>query len=226
MKKQTSIALTAVLLFTFINIFAQIEKGTLVAGSNLSINYENTKNKDSKQDYISLGIAPNFGFAVRKNLVLGGILNYGISFTKNIPFQNNQYPYQSVNHNIGSTFFAKQYFIKGKFGGFILAGLNPSYILNQAESNNPNLPQKSIINSYRISLFFSAGLTYFFNENWAIELQYGRLGYAFFHTPRQQTFNNDEKKHSLIAGFTPDNLSINARYYFRPKSKKPNVKEF
>jgi hypothetical protein len=203
--------------------FAQIEKGTWVGGTNLSISYYQFKNKSYQDKSFGFGFGPNFGKAIAKNLVLGGILSYNLSRHQQEYFNlQNIYPFENFRHSIGPTAFLKKYLMKGRFGGFGMVSLSPGYTYEIQKIANPNLPiekRKNYTHGLNASVFLSVGLTYFITENWAIELQYGRLGYGF--NKQFSNSSNDEggsETHNFIAGFTPDNLFFNIRYYFFKKS--------
>ncbi len=205
--------------------FAQIEKGIWVGGSNLSLNISNEKPTYANYLYANFTIAPNFGYSIKKNFVIGGGVSYNLVYEKIVPKTSENFPVLQNSHSPGFNFFIKKYFMKGKFGGFVLWNTGAEVGQFNYENSNPNLPLNSRIKrqyatSFRTAL--SLGLCYFLNEHWALEIQYGSLGYKYTHNFASNTTSNIFDKgdfHKMAIGFTPDYLFLNLRYYFDKKKK-------
>jgi len=212
------------LIISFLCSYAQIEKGTHLTGSSIFFNYQQDKNgKKLIYEQIGFGVMPNFGYAVKKNLVLGGGINYSFQLTKIFPQSSGFFFNSSISNSIGPNIYLRYYIMKGKFGGFLTMNANPSYGLLSYQNDNPNFPidqRKYNIYNIKFQIGIAPGITYFLSKNFAIELQYGYLGYSLNYTPIQKDINQSNTQQTFNFNFRADALNIGMRYYFDKKQKE------
>ena len=134
------------------NSFAQISKGAILLGGDLS-GYIQKQEIVSGTEYKNKGFmfSPLIGIATKKNLVQGGYLQIGAS---NI--ENNNNPVDSKTNNLGAGYFIRKYsVIKNNFYGFIQGNAGVGYFKNSQEGNG----NKSEYKQTNISVNISPGLS-------------------------------------------------------------------
>ena len=130
MKKIFLLILTAT--FFKLNATAQISKGAILLGGDLSGYFQNQETV-SGVDNKSKGFmfSPLIGIATRQNLVQGGFLQIGFSSNKNDSSSDN-----GKTNNLGAGYFIRKYsVIKSNFYGFLQGNAGISYYKNKYENS-------------------------------------------------------------------------------------------
>lgn len=172
---------------------AQIKKGSLFLGGDLSLSTINTKNADaeniSKQN--GFNISPVAGIAVKDNLIAGVSLNAGFSENKN--------PYQAPQKGnlFGAGVFARHYKNIGKSGFYVFVqnGLGATYENQRYQkTTNVNSDSKNV-KTFSASLSVYPGLSYAVSRKLHLEtgfnnllsLNYSNSKNAYWNAPATKT---------------------------------------
>ncbi len=123
-----------------VSVNAQIKKGSVFLGGNLSGSTQTTK-QPGVDDVVQngFGISPVVGKFIKDNLVVGGRLNFGIGTQKSAGDKYNSKSY-------GAGVFVRKYknIGSGGFYIFIQGDLNVDNSVQEAISANPNTPRNKI----------------------------------------------------------------------------------
>ncbi|SFF08239.1 outer membrane protein [Thermoflexibacter ruber] len=161
--------------------FAQTEKGTWMAGGSGWLQAM----KDNSLNTAGLVLRPRAGYFFRDNLAVGLAvpMNYSGSWVSD---------YSSHNLGIGTSLFARYYFLPSKTKLFVHGEWGASYIRNRSENFNPQTSSKyyfsnnQAITNYRAGL----GLVHFITSNIGLEFtaDYRKESFEFANFARQ-TYN-------------------------------------
>jgi hypothetical protein len=160
----TSIAFT--LMVNTLN--AQITKGSILLGGNLSFGTSTTKNSSFETDNNIFSINPAIGVAIKENSVLGISFNY-FMYTQNNTLSN---AYKEDANSYGGGLFYRQYkSLSSKFYLFGDAGAN--YYTTKMTRESPGLIQNYKSNSVNLSLY--PGITYAVSKRFHLEAALNNL---------------------------------------------------
>ena len=165
----------------FINVDAQIKKGSVLLGSSLS--YQKTtqefSNPPYKFNYSAFSVSPAIGRAIKENLIVGISINYG----------NNKNDYSDTNYqknnSYGIGFFARKYkYLGSNFYLFAQTSFNGNYSSGSGRNFN-QYPNKYNSNGFDIALSFYPGVSYAINNKFQIETGFNNLfNVSYSHTKR------------------------------------------
>lgn len=147
------ILLFATVAFHYSNIDAQISKGAILLGGDLS-GYLQNQEVVSGVQYKNNGFmfSPLVGIATRQNLVQGGFLQIGVTSNKNDSSSD-----KGKTNNLGAGYFIRKYsVIKNNFYGFVQGNAGISYYKNKYEYSTG----KTENSQKGISLDLSPGLSF------------------------------------------------------------------
>ena len=195
------------LTFSFIVIYAgaqaQISKGTVLLGGDLSFGTNKTETGTVKSKTTGFSISPSVGIAFKDNKVLGLSLYYG--HTEDQP---NQY---------GAGTFYRSYLTLGK--GFYLfgqAGLGFSHYEN---ISNPTFTLKEVYKSNSIGLSLYPGVAYTVSKRFQLEASMNNLITAgYTHSLRSSVTNvgvyeSESRDFHFTTSINPEsNLKVGFRF--------------
>lgn len=181
--KKTLLSILTVSLF-FYSANAQIKKGAVFLGGNISGSTQKTKSNDittNKQTVINF--SPVFGKAIKENLVLGVIVGYSI--------YDNKYPtdthidFEADAYNAG--IFLRKYKNIGSSGFylFVHGGLGAQYMI-QKQAGGPYLPSSDKLKRTSIGVSVYPGLSYAVSKKLHLETGFNNLlSLDYFHEKKQ-----------------------------------------
>jgi hypothetical protein len=155
------------LVFIACCVQAQIKKGTILLGGNLSASTTSSSPAPGNDSYKanSIYVSPSYGRAIKDNLVLGADLNftYAKSGPNNVPNQTN---------GIGAGVFLRKY--KNLGGGFYIFGQSRvGFDFVDQQSNFPSSTGNTFVHSDQkqlaIGASFFPGISYAINPRWQLE---------------------------------------------------------
>ena len=152
--------LLAICLFFSSMLHAQINKGAVFIGGDLSI-YGSTSNSENPTDYTSkhnqFNFYPSIGWVVKDNMVVGG--NLLLSFSNDTQQPNNS---TRKDNRIGAGIFIRKYLPIGKsFYLFGNAYLNAASIYSNYTSPQPYYKKET---GYAINATLIPGISYQLNK--------------------------------------------------------------
>lgn len=167
---------------------AQINKGSHLIGG--SIGFSNSKSDSDpgnfNGDYNSFRISPAYGYAIKKNLIIGGDLE--IQTGKNETMSGTQ----KVN-GFGAGFFARKYLPLGK--GFYLFGQGRFGVLHTEDVTKsriaPSVESSRKQTSAGVSVY--PGVSYAINNKFQLEIGLNNLLYAQYSNGKIENSNSPEK---------------------------------
>lgn len=195
----------------FINSFvqAQIKKGTILLGGNISAGSSKFEIKSplhSEQKSHGITINPSIGFTIKENLVLGGGGIYGYSSSK----ESNS---KSTNNLYGAHIFLRKYLTLGK--GFYLFGDGSVYFNKSKNDNTSNGLKTSTAKTTSIGMSFYPGISYAVNNRFHLEVGLNNLAYINYQNQKYTAGSNSTESNSFnlgtsISGAVP--LSVGFRF--------------
>ncbi len=194
------------------NTFAQVTKGSLLLGGDLSA-YTQKQEIVSGTEYKSNGFlfSPLIGVATKNNLVQGGYLQIG--FTS---IENTANPGKSKTSNFGFGYFIRRYaVIKNNFYGFIQGNAGAGYYKNSYE----NTGSVSEYKQTTIGVNASPGLSLKVSKKLHLETglrEVASIGYQVNKNISTNPSNSDVLKSSQIyMSSSLNNFSTNLYFGFR-----------
>jgi hypothetical protein len=195
----------------FINSFvqAQIKKGTILLGGNISASSSKTETSTtipSEQKSRGINISPSLGFTIKENLILGGGVNYGYS-------SSTEQSFKRTNNNYGANLFLRKYLTLEK--GFYLFGEGSAFV-NKANTEDKNSGTISSSNKFlTVGLNFNPGVSYAVNNRFHLEVGLNNLGYISYQKQKYTSGSNTSKTNSFslgsnLSGSSP--LSVGFRF--------------
>lgn len=185
---------------------AQIKKGSLFLGGDLSVGTTNTKNSNdeniSKQN--NFGISPVAGIAVKDNFIAGVSLNAG--------FSENKYPNQPTQkgNSFGAGVFARHYKNIGKSGFYVFVqnSLGAGYGEQRYGSTTYNDTRK--IKTFTVNLSMYPGLSYSVSRKLHLETGFNNLLNINYSNEKNQYWNpatSTTRTNRFSIGTSLNNLS-------------------
>jgi opacity protein-like surface antigen len=179
MRNKLVVCITLVFIFIPIITWSQIEKGAVLLGGQLDLNFSHASQPGNPLGYAeaktkSLGFAPQFGYFILKNIPIGFELLY-----------NNKKTTTPTGDSFSRTFsfvpFFRSYFGKGKLKPYIHAGLGPGMSKTGNSSDGfPEHTQSSKLLTYEVK----GGIEYLFNKNIGFDFGFGyKSTTTFFKEP-------------------------------------------
>jgi len=181
--KKTLLAILAVSLFVY-SANAQIKKGSVFLGGDISGSTQKTKSNDvitNKQSGIN--ILPVFGKAIKDNLVLGINAGFGIYDNEHPTGDNTNFDANSYNVGV----FLRKYKNVGTSGFylFVQGGLGAHYMIQKQEGGS-YLPSFDELKRTSIGLSAYPGLSYAVSKKLHLETGFNNLlSMNYFHEKRQ-----------------------------------------
>ena len=221
--KKTLLSLTMALLATV--AFGQIEQGTKFLGGTFGFSSGSSETTVAGQtsdgpERSMFEIAPSFGYMVSDNIGVG--LRVGISsMTETETFTDFSDPLNPIEveeedqtSETAIGFFGRYYapvagdalFFHVDLGVDIGFGTETNTV---SPAGGPSTETELDLNSLRIGL--TPGFDYFLGEKWAIEANWGFLGYTSRGT---ETDNFESSSNSLDIGVDFTAFNVGARWYF------------
>lgn len=195
-----------VLAVMFTSVQAQTIKGTKVVGGGFQLQIEKDHEyAESETKTTDFSFIPSVGYFVIDNLAVGINFNYSNSKTE-YTILNNSNTSKSSSFAVGP--FAR-YYMHTSNEDFIIYGQVTTLFGSGKETDiNDN---KTKTSSFDIAL--SPGLTYFFNEHWAVELGFRGFGYNK-QDPDKDTDDDEYSTFQIgLNSLMPSALGF--RYYFK-----------
>jgi hypothetical protein len=219
-----------------LNSSAQIQKGAMLIGGNVSFNVQEINHEfwpmskilDNNSDKITFFSAtPQYGIFINESTLIGMGIFY--EYSKNeekyidpISFGEEEDIYKSnlvfINPHIKKIFKVKENF-------FVTTNLNFLIGFGKIKIESHYWPDKGEIeiNLFEYRLNVSPGLTYFLNEKWALNANIGQLFYSHQkETPDNYTGFSEQPKNihkDFGLSFKFNTFSIGIQYYLRNNSK-------
>jgi hypothetical protein len=199
---------------------AQIGKGTVMLGGNLSYDESSSSNNGAASNKnTDLALNPSFGKAIKDNLILGFDVTYGhgTSSEKGV--------FDETSNSFGAGIFLRKYKFLGN--GFYLFGqsrLGGAYshgsTTSPSDPNSPYNPVSDVSNSFTLSLGFEPGIAYALNRKWQLEIalpdffavNYGHSKETVTYTsePKDENASNNFSAASTLTGTNV--VSIGVKY--------------
>jgi hypothetical protein len=185
---------------------AQIKKGSLFLGGDLSLSTVNAKNANDENTtrQNSFNISPVAGIAVKDNFIAGVSLNAGFSENKN--------PYQATQkgNSFGAGVFARHYKNIGKSGFYVFvqnslgAGYGEQRYEKTPDINND--PEK--VKTFSAYLNLYPGLSYAVSRKLHLEAGFNNLLYLNYSHDKNEYWNTaTTKANRFYLGTSLNNLS-------------------
>jgi hypothetical protein len=187
---------------------AQIKKGAIFLGGDISGGYSNTKSADTtyrKNDGINIGIT--YGKAIRENLV------FGVAFSANINTQkymfNNGARQKTSGYSGG--IFLRKYKQLGSSGFYIFANSNLG--ASFSKYINETLTYPSSTKTTTISVTAYPGISYSVSRRFQLETGFNNFAsISYYHEKSVNTYQdgmllNEFKTNGFNAGVSLNNLS-------------------
>jgi len=236
--KMKNLILVLIILFgTTLNSSAQIQKGAMLIGGNVSFNIQErneefrTYSFTLEDDYYKrtfLSARPQFGVFINESMLLGIGINYEFNETKSKFIDLTSYEEsestQKSNLIFFNPYFKKFFKIKEKF--FLTTSLN--FLIGfgkrkmESEGYYGNDYKRELkIFEYRLNI--SPGLTYFLNDKWALNANIGQLYYSHKKETPDKDIGVSEKPKNISKdyglSFKFNTFSIGIQYYLGNNSK-------
>lgn len=185
--KTKQLSVLAASLFITILSHAQIKKGSIFLGGDISASTQKTKSAGNTTDkQTGINFSPTFGRAIKENLIVGASISFGFSEGENPA----NYDYD--NDSYGAGFFVRKYknLGTGGFYFFVQAGINGGYQKNKITSNisayQENIKRVTVgVNAY-------PGVSYAINKKIHLETGFNNLLSLSY-------FTEDRKSGQLIS---------------------------
>lgn len=210
MKKCLLLSIAAIVLASFAN--AQITKGSLFIGGQISGYTNKNGTGSSSQTQSSFYVSPSVGTAIRQNLVLGVDLLYGHS--KN---ENGLNPDTKGNAFGGGVFLRKYVPIVNKFYFFLQGRAGYSHEKSKGGSGSFTFSSES--NNFNLGLY--PGVSYALTKALHIEAGFNNLALlSYSHATSKQTgfpTQNSSSNLSFSTGVSGTNLSFALRFIIPKK---------
>jgi hypothetical protein len=152
---------------------AQIQKGSILLGGNISASSSNSHFDGNPTDTESEGfnVSPSVGFVTATNTAWGFNLSYANGKTKYLTTNNNN---ENKTNGYGGGIFYRRYVTLGK--GFYLfgqAGANYNAYKQQAKFETPGFFTTTKTNAFSLSAY--PGITYTVSKNFHLEIGLNNL---------------------------------------------------
>ncbi|WP_157359332.1 hypothetical protein [Wenyingzhuangia fucanilytica] len=187
-----------------------IKKGRVNLAGSLSVIIDDSNFENNNSKYKNVVFSPNIGYVIQENLVLGTTLSVGYGENKN--------DYENNNSNIFNKNTRKKYRI-GVFAKKYIPVIDKLF-LNLAPgvyyerniylySNNNNDDNYS--NQYEVNV--TPGISYFFNNNLALQMNLGSLSYNYIERRDKESDEISSKGNTVALNLT-SNVSLGISYFF------------
>ena len=183
---------------------AQIKKGSLFLGGDLSLSTVNTKNANDEIKQNSFNISPVAGIAVKENFIAGASLKAGFSGYKS--------PYQATQkgNSFGAGVFARHYKNIGKSGFYVFVqnSLGAEYGEQRYEKTGSNDLRK--VKTFAANLNIYPGVSYAVSRKLHLETGFNNLFYVNYSNEKNEFWNvaaNSTRTNRFYAGTSLNNLS-------------------
>ncbi|HRP33391.1 MAG TPA: hypothetical protein PKV73_15945 [Agriterribacter sp.] len=185
---------------------AQIKKGSIFLGGDMTLGISNSKNSndESVSKQTNFGISPVAGVALKDNFVAGASLNGGFS---NYTYSNQT---SQKGNNFGAGVFARHYKNLGKSGFYIFLqnSLNASF--GEQRQRNTNSSDQIKINSFTAVVSLYPGISYAATQKLHLETGFNNLLYMNYSHEKRNNTNPayaDTRTNSFSLGTSLNNLS-------------------
>jgi len=197
--KMKILLVPALLVVSGASAIAQIKKGALFLGGQLSFKSSSIKSNDvnTGENVKSFSIMPAAGKAIRENLVLGADVSYQYS-------ENGLVNPKITKSNLyGIGFFVRKYRQLGK--GFYLFGqarAGGAYSTKEYTDYFPQQPFGTSLHGYDLQLGVYPGVAYAAGRRFQLEAGFNNVGYVNYSHSRATAGSNPAGSHSY------DNFSL------------------
>ncbi|AUP77754.1 hypothetical protein [Flavivirga eckloniae] len=194
-----------------------IKKGAFNLGGRVVLVFDNYKNRDNtyKSDRNSFEVNPNFGYAIKNNLLIG--LGMGYVYSKNKSYDIDDLIIDERSHSTteGVNIFpyVKKYF---SLGSKLLIHLQGEFKYSEYKQKLSNTNMLNNSNRFSNSIFVGLrpGITYFFSKNLAFETNLGAIGYTRGKNQYASINNGGNKSKSFSFNLDSSNLQFGFSYFF------------
>ena len=221
--KMKRAVLSIVLALLFTSVFGQIEQGAMFVGGTFSYSNsegETTLNGQSFDgpNITSFLIAPSFGYMLTDNIGLGirggydsETLTYTVVYSGGgVPPAEVEEEDQTIESAIG--LFGRYYIPVA--GDQLFFHLDLGFDIGSGTKTSIRTPTRTStetdLSSLRVGL--TPGFDYFVGEKWAIEANWGFLGYESMGTEDEGGFETSTNEVNVGVDFT--SFTLGARWYF------------
>jgi hypothetical protein len=176
---------------------AQINKGTILLGGDLSVNTTSTSTSgvpSNTSKYSSWEISPSVGLAVATNLIVGLHLGLGGASATGGSTKENDY-------TLGA-FLRKYKYLGSKFYFFAETSLDFMHS-DQTNNNNPVAGYLQDVRNSYVTLDFNPGVAYSLSRHWQLEVEFPDLVQASYN--RQQTIDTPPPPNGGLQSKTTSN---------------------
>jgi len=229
---------TCILFFlsTMLSLSAQVQKGSIAIGLDLSGTYSNTHHVDTyRSDKYNkgFGIGPNACFFVKKNLGIGVALSYSytLNYTYNLATANNSSSEDQLKQNTNSVnlapYFRYYWCLNKVFAIVPQVTASVSYGNGQSSELRTNTRNglTSVTNTYgnintlSYGVNFTPSFVFWPHPQYGIEFAYASVGYngVMRYTKTWDIIDNTQ---TFGFNFGPSSLRLGFKYYLFPKSSK------
>jgi hypothetical protein len=174
---------------------AQITKGSILLGGNLSFGTSTTKHQSFEIDNNNFSINPAIGVAIKENAVLGISFSYSVYTQKNT--LSNEFK-EDANGYGGGLFYRQYKSLSNKFYLFGDAGTN--YHTTKFTRESPGLIQIYKSNSANLSLY--PGITYAVSKRFHLEAALNNLLNINYSSAKTNTMGSAPTTESTTNGFS------------------------
>jgi hypothetical protein len=193
---KSTFILSALFLISF-SLSAQIPKGSLLLGTDLSFSGSSTSSENPsllKINSAGLNFAVNAGKATRENSFAGGRLSY--SFANKKSKFNDTLVYKADKKGYGASFWIRKYYpLLKRFYAFIDGSISVNGISDKMvqSSSNPQFEYTQKSNGLTINIAVYPGLSYQIKKNFFIESSINTLAGISYNYSKLETFNGQNK---------------------------------
>jgi hypothetical protein len=206
--KKRILPITLISLITFFNAHAQINKGSIFLGGQISYYNQGASspqatNQTTKNNQFN--ISPAIGKAIKDNVVVGFDLSYASAENK-----TTNYPYDQKTNTYGAGIFMRRYVPLGK--GFYVFGqgrVGGSYNTGNIKQGDPVIADD--IKGFSATFGFYPGISYQLSKRVHLETGFNNLFYIEYdHSSDKQTNTGvltEVKTNTFTAGTSFNNIA-------------------
>lgn len=190
------LTLLSALLFNSFILFAQIKKGAILIGGDISFSGNSSKaeslNQVSDSKYSGFSFSPVVGVAIKDNLFAGAGLSYSNIVQKQTSINNNQESNAKIKtNNYGAQVWIRKYYPLSKSFYLFLNGSLGAVVGRRNDKNIPNAFNNITSNSFNISIIVYPGLSYQMKKNFFLDASINNLASLSFQQEKIQQKNID-----------------------------------
>ncbi len=196
-----------------------IKKGTFNIGGKTSIGFSNHKDDDAtyETDMFNVEILPNFGYTIKKNLVIG--LGVGYGYTESDSFEINNSDFENRNSRTNRFYifpYLKKFIPMGQKLAMYVQG---ECRFSEGKSENTTSVNRVNSNNSTSRTFFAGfrpGVAYFLSQGFVLEANLGTLGYTLVKNKYNSRGENNGYNKANYFSFSLDSsqLQFGVSYFF------------